>query len=74
MSSALIRPTDKAGEFVIPALGKTVKLVEWREDDFYDSISFIAGLIAAGTSHEFFRDITNKNTQHCNITTPRRIP
>ncbi len=68
-----------AGTLFIPALGKEIRLVEWREDDFYDTVvtgdvSAVAGAIAAGTSLEFFRDLANKNLQHTNLRTQRRIP
>lgn len=69
-----IQPTKNAGEFFIPALGRTVQLIEWREDDYYDTVSQAAGAISAGTSLELFRDLTSKNLQHCNLKTARRIP
>jgi hypothetical protein len=72
--AATLRPGSQAGEYIIPELGRTIRLVEWREDDFYDSVQQAAGLIAAGTSLEFFRDLANKNLQHSNLRTPRRIP
>jgi hypothetical protein len=66
-----------AGTLVVG--GKVIKLVEWREDDFYDTVctadpSAAAALVAAGTSFEFFRDLSNKNLQHTNLRTARRIP
>ncbi|MDO8688544.1 MAG: hypothetical protein Q7R39_00780 [Dehalococcoidia bacterium] len=74
MAQPLVQPTGNAGELYIPALGQTIKLVEWREDDFYDSVQQAAGLVTAGTSLEVFRDLTNKNLQHTNLKTQRRIP
>lgn len=75
MAIPLIQPTKNPGEFVIPALGnKPFKLVEWREDDYYDTVSIAAGAVAAGTQLVFFRDIQNKQLQHCNLTNPSRIP
>jgi hypothetical protein len=73
------QPGKEAGTLYIPALGRTIKLVEWREDDFYDTIctadpSAAPALIAAGASFEFFRDLQQKNLQHTNLRTPRRIP
>ena len=68
------QPTGKPGELFFPALGKTIKLVEWREGDFYDSVTQASGAISAGTSIELFRDLANKNIQHANLRTARRIP
>lgn len=69
-----VRPTQEAGELFIPALGTTIKLVEWREDDFYDSVTQASGAVTAGTTLDLFRDLANKNLQHSNLKTPRRIP
>lgn len=59
--------------------GRVIKLVEWREDDFYDTVctadpSAVAAAITAGASFEFFRDLANKNLPHTNLRTARRIP
>lgn len=62
----------KAGVFVTSD-GQTIKIVEWREDDKYDTVDFAAGAISAGQSKEFFRDLTDKNLIDTNLTTPRRI-
>lgn len=71
----------EAGTLYIPALNRTIKLVEWREDDFYDTVLTVnsgtmgtAATITAGQSQEFFRDLSNKNLQHTNLKTARRIP
>ncbi len=66
-------PGKEPGTLVIPALGRTIKMVEWREDDFYDSVQTIVNP-TAGTTLEVFRDLTNKNLQHTNLRTQRRIP
>jgi hypothetical protein len=65
---------NEPGALFIPALGRKIKMVEWREDDFYDSVLQASGAISAGTSLEFFRDLSNKNLQHTNLRTARRIP
>lgn len=67
-------PTGKAGELYIPSLGRTIKLIEWREGDFYDHVTQASGAVTAGTSLELFRDLANKNLQHCNLRTARHIP
>lgn len=75
MASNLAVPVpNEPGTLFIPALGRKIKMVEWREDDFYDSVLQASGAITAGTSLEFFRDLSNKNLQHTNLRTPRRIP
>lgn len=73
MATDILTPGENPGEYFIPALGKTVKLVKWREDNFYDTVYQAAGAIAAGTELVLFRDIQGKNIQHCNLTTSRRI-
>ena len=73
MSSAIAVPTKNAGELFIPALGRTIQQIEWREDDFYDAVQAPA-TITAGTTLELFRDLAAKNLQHTNLRTQRRIP
>lgn len=68
-----VRPTGNAGELQLPD-GRVIKLVEWREGDFYDSVQQASGAISAGTSLELFRDVANKNIQHLNLRTARNIP
>lgn len=74
MSMPLVQPTGNAGELNIPSLGKVIKLVEWREDSFFDTVQLDGVTPAAGSSLEFFRDLSNKNLQHTNLKTARRIP
>lgn len=79
MANPIAQAGREAGSLFIPALGKAIKLVEWREDDFYDTVvtgdvSVAAAAITAGSSLEFFRDLANKNLQHTNLRTQRRIP
>lgn len=66
-------PTDKAGELYIPALGKKFMQVELREDDIYDTVQIASGAITVGAEYIFFRDIQNKNEQHCNLTQSAKI-
>jgi hypothetical protein len=78
--AAVAQAGKEAGTLFIPALNRTIKLVEWREDDFYDTITTatdttaVAAAVSAGASFEFFRDLANKNLQHTNLRTARRIP
>jgi hypothetical protein len=62
------------GRFFVPALGKVINIVEFREDDKYDTIAIPHGAIAAGTQFTFFRDINNKELIDTNFTTQRRLP
>lgn len=66
-------PTQNPGELYIPALGKTFKQVELREDDVFDTVEVYGtalgatGTIAAGRELKFFDTVTNKNEQHTNL-------
>lgn len=72
---ATLQPTGNAGEYMIPELGnKKIRLIDWREDDLFDVVAQPSGAVTAGTSLEYFRDLSNKNLQHTNLRTPRRIP
>mgnify|MGYP001611208576 CR=1 FL=1 len=70
----IAQPTGRAGELYIPSLGRTIKLIEWRDGDFDDSVPPASGAVSAGTSLELFRDLANKNLQHSNLRTARHIP
>ena len=78
---AVAQAGREAGTLFIPALNRSIKLVEWREDDFFDTVvtgqadvGDTAAVIGAGTTLELFRDIASKNLQHTNFRTARRIP
>ena len=66
-------PGKAPGEVFIPALGKSFRQVELREDDVIDSIETGTGTINAGTEYVLFRDIDNKNEQHTNLGSSKRI-
>jgi len=74
MANSVVQAGANPGELFIPSLNQTIKLVEWREDDFYDTIEVGATTPGAGSSFDFFRDLNQKNIQHTNLKTPRRIP
>lgn len=74
MADPVVVQGKEAGELRIPSLGRSIRLVEWREDDFFDTEQFAAVTPTAGSSLEFFRDLSDKNIQHTNLKTPRRIP
>lgn len=67
-------PTQNPGELYIPALGKTIQQIEWREDDLYDTVALPAALIAAGTSCDLFINLQGKQLQHCNLKKQSSIP
>ena len=73
MANEIAVPTGKPGELFIPALGRTIQQIEWREDDVYDSVTQASGAITAGTELVLFRDLTNKNLPHTNLTQARKI-
>ena len=67
-------PGKEPGEVVIPALGRSFKQIELREDDIYDTVQVASGSISAGTELVLFRDLTDKNEQHTSLKASRRIP
>jgi hypothetical protein len=69
------------GRFFVPALGKVINIVEFREDDKYDTIEINASTpvvppftVTAGQQFTFFRDLQNKELIDTNFTTQRRLP
>ena len=73
MASNIAIPGKEAGEVYIPALNKTFKQVELREDDHFDTVQRASGSVTAGTELTLFRDLTDKNEQHTTLQTSRRI-
>lgn len=61
------------GEFFIPALNRRIKIVEFREDNKYDTVVLSSGAVSDGTVRNYFRDLTNKQGVDSNFKTPRRI-
>jgi hypothetical protein len=70
------------GRFFVPALGKVINIVEFREDDKYDTVEITATAapfappftIVAGQQFTFFRDLQSKDLIDTNFTTQRRLP
>lgn len=74
MPTPIVQPTGKPGELNIPALGKTIRQVEWREDDIYDTVLVTAAAQTPGTSYDFFAvNLDTKKPQHANVRNLRRI-
>lgn len=74
MASSLIPVKGKPGQFYNKLTGSVIDIVEWREDDKYDTVDYQSGAQTAGSTKNFFRDLTNKNLIDTNFTTPRRLP
>lgn len=67
----------QAGTYTINATGKTVKLVQLREGDFFDTVQVQGATpyqITPGLELVLFRDLTNKNIQDMNLGSQYRIP
>jgi hypothetical protein len=69
------------GRFFVPALGKVINIVEFREDDKYDTVQIVSQPVAAppfpitaGQQFTFFRDLQGKELIDTNFTTQRRLP
>lgn len=73
MASA-IPVSGEPGVFYIPGLGRKFKAQELTEDSFFDSVRLASGAITSGAKLQFFDADQDKNFQHANITTVRRIP
>lgn len=73
MASNIAVPGKEPGEVFIPALNKSFKQVELREDDVFDHVQQASGSITAGTELVVFRDLTDKNEQHTSLNASRRI-
>jgi len=70
----IIKPsTREPGKVYIPALGQSVKLVDWREDPVYDTVQF-ATSITAGKEYIFFRDVSDKDDWQTNLKQSSRLP
>ena len=72
--ASLIPQKGEAGKFFVPHLNKYIQIVEWREDDKYDTIVVPTGATTAGLTRNYFRDLTNKELQDTNFSTVRRLP
>lgn len=62
------------GNFFIPELGKTIKITDVRQDAFFDTEEQVSGAITSGSKLDIFKDLSNKNKHHTNLTNERRIP
>jgi hypothetical protein len=82
MASPIKPVRGKAGVFVIAGTEKVIKLVEWREDNLYDTVEVTpttgtAGSLAAmtaGTEFEFFDSLSNKKKRDTNLNKQHALP
>ena len=76
MAAALRPVRGKAGTFVVPQTGKVIKLVEWREDNLYDTVNLQSGTTstAAGTELLYFDSLANKKKRDTNLNKAHAIP
>lgn len=68
-----LRKTKEPGVFYDDTLGKYIKIVEWSQGDRYDTVVTASGAITAGTSKNFFRNLTDKEKLDGNFPSPRRV-
>lgn len=74
-SSNPVEPVPgQPGTYINTATGEVFKLVEFRDDDVYDTEDLASGTQAAGTRIEFFVNMTDKKELDTNLDTPRRLP
>lgn len=73
--AAIFSKAGEPGVYVIPDLGKEVKIVDLDEHDYYDTQVIASGALAANTVLEFFSTISStKKVIDQNIKTSRKIP
>lgn len=70
----LVPVKGKPGYFFNRITQKYTFIAEWREDNKYDTVKLTALTVTAGTEKNFFRDLTDKELIHTNLSTPRRLP
>lgn len=61
------------GVYVNEATGEVFKLVEFRDDDIYDTEDLASGSQSAGTKIQFFQTVSDKFAIDTNIDTARRL-
>lgn len=64
----------KPGEFLVPELGRVIRITDVRQDDFYDTVALGTAQLTAGQQLKPFDSVSSKGRQFCNLTTARRIP
>lgn len=72
--ASLIPQKGEAGKFFVPHLNKYIQIVEWREDDKYDTVVCPTGAQATNLTRNFFRDLDNKELVDTNFTQASKLP
>lgn len=70
---AIVPVRKKPGVYYNTDTGKFFNLVEYRDDDKYDTVVIASGAIAAGKTLELFRDLSSKDKIDTNFDTSRRL-
>ncbi len=73
-TQTLVPVKGEPGVFFNKLTGKKIHIVDWREDDKYDTVFLPPGPIQPGTSLYFFRDLQGKNLIDTNFSAPRKLP
>lgn len=73
-SASLVPVKGRPGIFLNKLTNTLVDIVEWREDDKWDTVALVAGAVAAGTMAQFFTNLNGKLAIDSNFTTPSRLP
>jgi hypothetical protein len=74
MSAPIRFLKERPGYAAIPSLGVTVKLTKAAEREIFDTVEYASGAQTAGAKKELFRDLDNKEKQHTNFGTQRKLP
>jgi len=73
--STLVQIPNQPGKFAIPGLGKQIDIVEWNEQDIYDTVVYPAGLqLSAAAQVNFFTQVNGKARIQTNLTTNSKVP
>lgn len=75
--AAPIKPVrGKPGVFQVSGTNKVLRLVEWREDNVYDTVNVQSGTTSttAGTELEFFDSLASKKKRDTNLTKQHALP
>lgn len=77
MASPIKPVRGQAGTFVVAGTNTVIKLVEWREDNVYDTVELApTGTLTptAGATYEFFDSLANKKKRDTNLNKAHALP
>jgi len=73
--ATLIPIPNAPGKFAVPGLGKTIDVVEWNEQDIYDTAVIPAGAVLNTVNEvRFFTQVNGKSRVQTNLTTDGKVP